>query len=661
MLKRCGRRGLPVDTVLYNELLVWLKYYETLSKHGLDDTRLLDDIRRARADVERYVRERSDKLRCCNAVSVSVLLSELPRAPDRDDIRRLFEACVDLNRTESGTGSDVEGFVGLRERDMARIRRSLESGRRNMLVYTPLKIFGLAARGVDPDATVSMNRLIYYCKMAIAMSDAWTHLRNESLARINGLRLTVLERVRSGQRFPQRYAAFSLAVNVTSDNVEDLLGRLDDDECILRKAFRSHDSRDSDGSGLEDRDNTDDLEYDPHVGVLVGRSAGQDLADHGLSDLLERMQLTPVEPHVVENIADTQLVPIVGVPDDVIGMTAAAYPLPPASPGSSVSSKDSPAKPSVKGTNADGYHFTEPETSKTANVTAKFFAQLVPPNSGGFAPSPVLGAGDSGTSVDSRARPTGKRGAMGHGRRARFRPVSTSRPRRIIDVPEPQSEETVEARVTALGKRAPPVLPVPLSVTEVVASPIPGSQERTKSAVSSTPAVLQDAYYADIASKASKMSGWKSPDSTKDSKIFDAAHYSTPTPVLPPVVPVSLANVPKTPLSSPKSESSLDSPNVPSKRRVDAQVDVGTTSDNKTVDAPSRFSFNPPKIPSEAIGVSPFVTVDRPAPALDSSLGNVNVPVNVSDKREPVLTRSSSVDKIVDQIKRLDTRDHDSS
>lgn len=251
-------RGLSRETQLYNELVLWLRYYEALVARRPAH---LDLMRRIRDDYDNlfgFVRTDGDLSPFFGLRDVDVFGGAVYQEDYIPRVDVFLQGLYDLSRylagKNGGRGADAYGFINVRPEEAQRLMSSVRNAAENLLRYELLDVRDF--KNDDP-LVLALNRLTYLCRLAYAMSKGWRDLREMCLDRANLLRRRLVLALYERPAFARVYARNALGQTVGHADVYTLLRRLEDDRALFVNALRWGDpdwGLDSDESEREEEE-----------------------------------------------------------------------------------------------------------------------------------------------------------------------------------------------------------------------------------------------------------------------------------------------------------------------------------------------------------------------------------------------------------------------
>lgn len=251
---------LSVETQLFNELVLWLRYCRAIvSRRPVH----LDLLARMRADYDvlmAVVQIRPDLEEYRFLAEIDVVHGAvydkdyLPRI-DRF-LRGLYGLSdkISLSGGPSGRAAAL-GFVNLHQDEIRRLMRSVKEASKNCLTCVVLDVRDVF--NTDP-VVLAFNRLVYLCRLAYALARAWKETCDMCVNRINTLRRQLSASLQENASFSRVYARNALDLAVDLQSVHKLAQRIDGDFLLFKNALRWGDpnwSRD-----LYDEEDDEDVE-----------------------------------------------------------------------------------------------------------------------------------------------------------------------------------------------------------------------------------------------------------------------------------------------------------------------------------------------------------------------------------------------------------------
>ncbi|AKB93233.1 B32 [Murid betaherpesvirus 8] len=238
ILTEARGHDLSTETECYNELILWLRYLEALLSKRPTHLTLLTNIRQEYAKLFTFVLAQNELVAFHGLSDIDVLGSAiyaedyLPRIDVFLD--GLHSLCQFLSSKRFGR-SDNMGFVGLRPEEVNRLMRNVKAASENLINYELLEVRDV--HNEDPHI-ICLNRLVYLCRLAYAMTRSWKDLCDMCVNRINMLRRRLVVSLQDVPTFSRVYFRNALENPVDHETAHSLLRRVEEDFLLIKNALR---------------------------------------------------------------------------------------------------------------------------------------------------------------------------------------------------------------------------------------------------------------------------------------------------------------------------------------------------------------------------------------------------------------------------------------
>nr|WEG69035.1 tegument protein pp150 [Mastomys natalensis cytomegalovirus 2]WEG69173.1 tegument protein pp150 [Mastomys natalensis cytomegalovirus 2]WEG69312.1 tegument protein pp150 [Mastomys natalensis cytomegalovirus 2]WEG69450.1 tegument protein pp150 [Mastomys natalensis cytomegalovirus 2]WEG69588.1 tegument protein pp150 [Mastomys natalensis cytomegalovirus 2] len=253
--------GLSKETQLYNELLLWLRYYEALVAKRPTQMDVLSKIRKDYDILFTFVKAQNNLISFFGLTDVDVFGGAVYQEDYIPRMDVFLQGLHDLSRSLAVKQGDKRnthmGFINMRIEEINRLMRNVKEASENLISHTLIDVRDVL--NGDP-LILAHNRLVYMCRVMYAMSKSWKILREMCIDRINLLRRRLMLALHERPAFSRIYARNALESSVDHVNAYTLLRRLEEDKALFRNALRWGDpdwGAESD-AGTDSGDGTDD-------------------------------------------------------------------------------------------------------------------------------------------------------------------------------------------------------------------------------------------------------------------------------------------------------------------------------------------------------------------------------------------------------------------
>ncbi|AAD50323.1 pR32 [rat cytomegalovirus strain Maastricht] len=288
VINECRGRKLSKETQLFNELVLWLRYYEALVARRPTHIDLMDRIRTEYDRLFGFVRADGELSPYFGLSDVDVV-GGMVYADDyipRVDvfIQGLYDLAAYLSAKDGSKIADGFGFINLRSDEAQRLVSNARSAADNLHTYRLLDVRDF--QNSDP-LVVALNRLMYLCRVAYAMSKGWREICEAALDRLNLIRRRLILSFHESPAFARVYARNALERVVDHTNVYALLRRFEEDRVLFKNALRWGDPDwGLDSTSEEEDDDEGDGDRDGDARGIAGgslplRRGGRDVGDGG--------------------------------------------------------------------------------------------------------------------------------------------------------------------------------------------------------------------------------------------------------------------------------------------------------------------------------------------------------------------------------------------
>nr|WEG68760.1 tegument protein pp150 [Mastomys natalensis cytomegalovirus 1]WEG68896.1 tegument protein pp150 [Mastomys natalensis cytomegalovirus 1]WEG71124.1 tegument protein pp150 [Mastomys natalensis cytomegalovirus 1] len=283
--------GLSKETQLYNELLLWLRYYEALVAKRPTQMDMLSKIRKDYDILFTFVKAQDDLISFFGLTDVDVFGGAVYQEDYIPRMDVFLQGLHDLSRSLALKQGDKRnthmGFINMRIEEINRLMRNVKEASENLISHTLTDVRDVL--NGDP-LILAHNRLVYMCRVMYAMSKSWKILREMCIDRINLLRRRLMLALHERPAFSRVYARNALESSVDHVNAYTLLRRLEEDKALFRNALRWGDpdwgaESDTDNDGTGDEDVVSVIDSSDHKGgINVGSEEFEDASDGSPSD-----------------------------------------------------------------------------------------------------------------------------------------------------------------------------------------------------------------------------------------------------------------------------------------------------------------------------------------------------------------------------------------
>lgn len=231
--------GLTEETKLYNELVLWLRYFEALTSKRPTHILLLSKIRTDYNTLFSFVRMKNDLSSFIGLTDIDVVGGAVYEVDYIPKIDVFLQGLYDLARCvalkQGSRRNDQMGFINMRPEEVNRLMKNVKEAANNMISHKTLEVRDVLNN--DP-LVLSLNRLVYLCRVVYAMSRSWKDLQEICVDRINLLRRRLVLAFYERPVFSRVYVRNALEKSVDHTSAYMLLRRLEDDYLLFRNALK---------------------------------------------------------------------------------------------------------------------------------------------------------------------------------------------------------------------------------------------------------------------------------------------------------------------------------------------------------------------------------------------------------------------------------------
>lgn len=250
--------GLSEETKIYNELVLWLRYFEALISHRPAHMDLLSKVRTDYNTLFSFIRTKHDLSAFIGLTDIDIVGGAVYEEEYVPKLDVFLQGLHDLARCvalkQGNRRNDQMGFINMRPEEVNRLMRNVKEAANNMISYTLLEVRDVLNN--DP-FILALNRLVYLCRVVYAMSRSWKDLQEMCVDRINLLRRRLASAFYERPVFARVYVRNALEKAVDHISAYTLLRRVEDDFLLFKNALKWGDPNWGIDSGTESSDDSE--------------------------------------------------------------------------------------------------------------------------------------------------------------------------------------------------------------------------------------------------------------------------------------------------------------------------------------------------------------------------------------------------------------------